>query len=413
MALFDAKTLAFAFEQIESERGITRNQLVLAIGKALASAYKKEYGKVGQIVDAVFDPNTGEAEFEQVKIVVEQAIGNEEGIVDVNEEEPVVYNSEKHIMLSDAKKIKSDAVVGSEIRFPLPYKSDFGRIAAQTAKQVIKQKLREAERVVVMNTYHGREGDIVTGTVRRFEKRNVYIDLEKTIAILPYSEQIIGERYRQGEFVRAYILKVQEDAKGGGFVTLSRTNPEFVKKLFARESPEIANGSVVIKKIAREPGKRTKLAVESSEEYLDPVGALVGQRGVRVSTVSSELRGERIDVIPYTSKADVFIEEALQPAQVVNVEVDEQNKTAKAFVRDDQVPLAIGNRGLNIRLATELTGYEIDVISIDKKDIDESDADAEKNEEQTNIPEILSDDNTNEENTETKSEKTINSEKIT
>ena len=377
MSLLDLKALALAIEQIEGERGISRDELINAISKSLASAYKKEYGKLGQIVDAHFDSKTGDTIFEQIKIVVEKTSDEEGALVSFNaEEEPVTFNSEKHILVSDAKKIKSDAIIGDEIRFPLPPKSDFGRIAAQTAKQVIKQKLREAERNVISQEYQGKEGQLVTGSVRRIEKRNVYIDVDKVIAVLPFNEQIRGERYKQGELITSYISKVDQDNRSGEFIVLSRKAKEFVVKLFERESPEVANGTVVIKSISRDAGKRSKIAVESKDEYLDPVGALVGQRGVRVSTVSSELRGERLDIIPYTSKVEAFIEEAMQPAEIVSIEIEnEEEKQAKVYVREEQMPIAIGNKGINIRLASQLTGWNLDVVSVDTgKSASEEDA---------------------------------------
>jgi N utilization substance protein A len=316
-----------------------------------------------------FDPQTGQTDFFQVKIVVDESrviMEEEENEREISEEESlekVRFNPEHHILLEDAVMIKKDAKVDDEIVFPLEPKSDFGRIAAQTAKQVIIQKIREAEKSSVMEEFGRREGEIVTGTVQRVERGNIFVDMGRTTAILPYEEQIPGERYKQGERVRAYLYKVEETPRGI-FMRLSRSHPKFLEKLFEVETPEIAQGTVSIKAVAREAGSRSKVAVASIDSHVDPVGALVGQRGVRVSTVMSELGGEKIDIIEWSDNPKQFIEDALSPSKVMSVEiVDESEKKAKVTVAPDQQSLAIGKGGQNVRLAAKLTSWKIDIHS--------------------------------------------------
>lgn len=381
--MVDLKVLNAVLEQLEQERGVPREKMLEAIGMSLATAYKKEYGKRGQIVRAKFDLNTGKTEFEQVKTVVEKdkVIMREEGEVenykkgsfehkiankasDVEETEGdlVYFNPEHHILLEDAKKIKRGVSAGEEIVFPLEAKDDFSRIAAQTAKQVIIQKLREAEKVSVLGEYGKKEGEIVTGSVQRMERGNIFIDMGRATAILPFEEQIPGEKYKQGERIRAYLYRVEETPKGI-FLKLSRSHPKFLEELFKIEAPEVSNGIVVMKAIAREAGSRSKVAVESTDTHIDPVGSLVGQRGVRVATVMSELGGEKIDIIEWSADPKRFLEDALSPAKILNVEINETEKKAVVEVSADQQSLAIGKGGQNVRLAAKLTGWKIDIKS--------------------------------------------------
>ena len=364
--LFDLKVISSVLEQLEEERGIPKERVLEAIEAALATAYKKEYGKKGQIVRAKFDIGTGATEFYQVKIVVDDTKviqrppeGEEAPERDITDER-IYFNAEHHIMLEDATKIKKGAAIDDEIVFPLEAKGDYGRIAAQTAKQVIIQKIREAEKVSVMNEYGKREGEIVNGSVQRIERGNIFIDMGRTTGILPYEEQIPGERYKQGERVRAYLYRVEETPRGI-FLKLSRSHPKFLEELFKQEAPEIASGVVMVKAIAREPGMRSKIAVMSTDSHIDPVGSMVGQRGVRVSTVMSELAGEKIDIIEWSPEIKKFIEDALSPARVVKVEIDENEKKARVEVTEDQQSLAIGKGGQNVRLAAKLTGWKIDI----------------------------------------------------
>ncbi len=367
--MFDLKVINSVLDQLEEERGIPREKIIEAIEAAIATAYKKEYGKKGQIVRATFDVNSGKTEFFQVKVVVDDTrvimppIDPDAPPVErALDDERIFFNSEHHILIDDAKKIKKDAALDDEIIFPLETKGDYGRIAAQTAKQVIIQKIREAEKVSVMSEYGKREGEIVTGTVQRLERGNIFVDMGRTTGILPFEEQIPGERYRQGERVRAYLYRVEETPRGI-FLKLSRSHPKFLEELFKIEAPEIANKTVEIKAVAREAGSRTKIAVLSNDSHIDPVGSLVGQRGVRVSTVMSELGGEKIDIIEWSADQKKFVEDSLSPAKVLSVSLDETEHKAVVMVANDQQSLAIGKGGQNVRLAAKLTGWKIDIQS--------------------------------------------------
>ncbi|MBU6231317.1 transcription termination/antitermination protein NusA [Patescibacteria group bacterium] len=369
--MFDLKVINSVVEQLEEERGIPREKTLEAIAMALATAYKKEYGKKGQIVRASFDQNSGQVEFWQVKIVVDrdQVImeGDEEmdhtELKDANVEDiKIRFNPEQHMLIDDAKKIKRDAQIGDELVFPLETKADFGRIAAQTAKQIIIQKIREAEKVSVMGEYGEKEGEVVAGTVERVERGTVYIDMGRAVGIIPYEEQIPSERWKTGDRIRAYLYAVEETPKGI-VLKLSRAHPKFLAKLFETEAPEIAAGTVEIKAIAREAGSRSKVAVVSHDSHIDPIGSMVGQRGVRVSTVTSELSGEKIDIVEWNEDPALFIEEALSPAEVVSLELDENEHRAIVTVTEDEQSLAIGKGGQNVRLAAKLTGWKIDIKS--------------------------------------------------
>lgn len=367
--MFDLKVINSVLQQMEEERGIPKEKILEAIKMALATAYKKEYGKRGQIIRAEFDINSGKTEFYQVKIVVDKKNvimedeEVEEDIANTEEENiKVRFNPEHHILIEDAKKIKKDVKIDDEIVFPLEQKENYGRIAAQTAKQVIIQKIREAEKVSVLAEYGKREGEIITGTVQRVERGNIFIDLGRTTGILPYEEQIPGERYKQGERIRAYLYAV-EDSPKGIMLRLSRSHPKFLAKLFEIETPEIASGTVEIKAIAREAGSRSKIAVKSNDDHIDPIGSMVGQRGVRVSTVMSELGGEKIDIIEWSENPVKFIEDALSPAKIISVEINKEENKASVNVSEDQQSLAIGKGGQNVRLAAKLTGWKIDIQS--------------------------------------------------
>ncbi len=379
--MFDLKVIHSVLEQLEEERGISKEKVFEAIEMALATAYKKEYGKKGQIIRAKFDIATGSTEFYQVKIVVDdsQVIMDKdaeitepivEGALKIGGEK-VLFNPEHHILIEDAKKIKKDVVLGEEMIFPLENKHDFGRIASQTAKQVIIQKIREAEKSSVLKEYGAREGEIVSGTVQRIERGNIFIDMGRATGLLSYDEQIPGERYRQGERVRGYLYRVEESPKGI-FLRISRSHPRFLAELFRAESPEVASGAVEVKSIAREAGARSKIAVHSNDNHIDPVGSLVGQRGVRVSTVMSELGGEKIDIIEWSEDPKRFIEEALSPAKVISIEINEADKKAIVTVGEDQQSLAIGKGGQNVRLAAKLTGWKIDIRSLEQEKPEET-----------------------------------------
>ncbi len=389
--MFDLKVINSVVQQLEEERGIPREKSLDAIATSLATAYKKEYGKKGQIVRASFDQNSGGVEFWQVKIVVDrdQVImdGDEEATHEelkdaVTEDIKIRFNPEQHILIEDAKKIKRDAQIGDELIFPLEAKSDFGRIAAQTAKQVIIQKIRDAEKVSVMSEYGQKEGEIVSGTVERIERGTIFIDMGRAVGVIPYEEQIPNERWKTGDRIRAYLYAVEESPRGI-VLKLSRAHPKLLAKLFETEAPEIAQGIVEIKAIAREAGARSKIAVISHDPHIDPIGSLVGQRGVRVGTVTSELSGEKIDIIEWNADNALFVEEALSPAEVVSIELDEKDHRAIVTVTEDEQSLAIGKGGQNVRLAAKLTGWKIDIRSVGgpKTEVKEGSAEEPKTEE--------------------------------
>ncbi len=384
--MFDLKVINAVLTEMEEERGIPREKLLDAIEQSLATAYKKEFGKRGQIINAKFDLAAGTTTFNQVKIVVDESMlkaetpedeeGAEAAEVEESEDEgdKIRFDDEKHIMINTAKMIKKDVQLGEELIFPLEPKDDFGRIAAQTAKQVIVQKIREAEKESALAEFGQKAGDIVVGFVQRFERGNLYVDLGRVTAIMPYDEQIPGERYKPGERIRAILLAVEETSRGI-FLKLSRSHPDFLSELFAIEAPEIQSGAVEVKAVAREAGARSKIAVFANDAHLDPVGSLVGQRGVRVSTVMSELGGEKIDIIEWSANQTEFIEDSLSPAEVMSVKiVSEPNAEtgerghAIAEVAPDQQSLAIGRGGQNVRLAAKLTGWKIDITSAESKE---------------------------------------------
>ena len=366
----DLKALVQTVNQISEEKGIKPERVLEAIEGALASAYRREYDRRDLNIKAKLDPETGNVTFTQIKEVVdkknvrilEESGGAEIDEVESEEEKQPRYNPERHIFLEEAKKEKKDAEVGEEIEFPLSESGvDFGRIAAQTAKQVVLQKIREAERDSIIEEFKDKEGGIISGVVQRFERGNVYIDLGRTTGIMFSNESIPGEHYRTGERLRFYVLGVQSESRTPGII-LSRAHPNFVSKLFELEIPEIADGVVEIKAISREPGSRTKVAVSSNVDGVDPVGSCVGQRGTRIMAITNELGQEKLDVIEWAEEIEEFIAQALNPAKVKVVEVI-GNREAKVLVADDQLSLAIGKGGQNVRLAAKLTGWKIDVRS--------------------------------------------------
>ncbi len=388
--MLDLKTFKSALEQLEEERKIPKEKILDAIEQAMAAAYKKDYGKKGQIIRAKFDLETGKTDFFQIKIVVDESIATIDGdkkheaksgkagspdasaeafreysLKDTGDER-VHFNAEHHILLEDAKKIKKGVELNDEIIFPLEAKEDYGRIAAQTAKQVIIQKIREAERTSIIDEYGTKEGEIISGIVQKIERGNVYVDFNRATGILPMEEQIPGEFFQRGQRVRAYLYSV-EDTPRGINLRLSRTHPKFLEKLFAVEAPEIQSGIVEIKFIAREPGARSKIAVHSNDEHIDAVGSCVGQKGTRVNTITQELGGEKIDIIPWSEDPKTFVSNSISPAKVISIETDEKEHKATVEVADDQLSLAIGKGGQNVRLAAKLTGWRIDIKGNEKE----------------------------------------------
>ncbi|OGZ22373.1 MAG: hypothetical protein A3A08_02485 [Candidatus Nealsonbacteria bacterium RIFCSPLOWO2_01_FULL_41_9] len=371
--MIDVKNFTSAIAQIAEERGIPAEKVWETIESAIAAAYKKEYGKKGQVIKAKLDNKTGEVLFWQVKKVVdEKMIYSEEELAELKDEGPssaeategeikIRFNPERHIMLDEAKKINSKIKIEEELELPLEVKEDFGRISAQTAKQVILQKIREAERETVLTEYKAKEGEIVSGIVQRIEGQNVLFDIGKTLGFLPREEQIPGEFYRPGQRLKLFLIKVEDTSKGP-VIILSRAYPRLVSKLFELEVPEISQGQVQINSIAREAGSRTKIAISTKAEGIDPIGAAVGQRGTRVQAVINELGGEKVDIIEYSEDPQKYIANALSPAKVIEIKIMPRNK-ALAVVQDDQLSLAIGKEGQNVRLAAKLTGWKIDVRS--------------------------------------------------
>ena len=408
----DIKSFQRALSQIAEARGISPEVIIETLEAAIATAYKKDYGQKGQKIKAKFNPVSGDVKFWQLKLVVDESmLYTDEEIQALKEKKmvpsedfdrviegqeapkKVVYNPEKHVMIDEAKKKSPNIKLGEELEIPLVSKQDYGRIAAQTAKQVILQKIREAEKDVIASEYRSKEGEIISGIVQRIEGNTILIDIGKTLGILNREEQIPGEFYRQGQRLKFYILKVQETSKGS-VVLLSRAYPKLVSRLFELEVPEISSSIVVINSIAREPGYRTKMAVSSTEERIDPIGSCVGQRGTRIMAVINELGGEKIDVIAWDRDPEKFIANALSPAKVAGVKIEDKN-TAVVFVNEDQLSLAIGKDGRNVRLASNLTGWKIDVKPAKK----ESQKDAEAEKESLNNAESYAETNT-EENTE-------------
>ncbi len=369
--MLNIKDISRALKQVAEEKGLQPDRVLEAIESSIAAAYKKEYGTRGEIIKAKLDPKTGELRFWQVKTIVDESMvrvveeGLEERLTEgIPGEAGAIlprYNAERHVFLEEAKKVKTSAAVGEELLFSLETHEDFSRIAAQTAKQIILQKLRESERDSILSEWHDKEGHIVSGIVQRFERGHVYVDLGRTVGVMFANESIPGEHYRSGERLRFFVLAVQEDTRLPGIV-LSRSHPRFVAKLFEMEVPELAEGVVEIKAIAREAGNRTKIAVTSKADGVDPVGALVGQRGTRVMAVTNELGPEKVDIIEWSEDPGKFVGNALSPAEAERVEVMPRRE-ARVYVPEDQLSLAIGKGGQNVRLAAKLTGWKLDVRS--------------------------------------------------
>lgn len=340
-----------AIESLGREKGIDRSIVISALEEAMAAAARKVLNSKEAFVGH-FDRDTGEMQIAKARTVVE---------------EDLLENPLTEMTLKEAKKLKKDSQIGDVLEFPLEKTPEMGRIAAHQAKQVLYQKIREAERSIIYAEYKDRKSTIINGVVKRIEKRNVIVDIGRTEALLPVSEQCRGERFLQGERIRALILDVRENTKGAQIV-LSRGADDFVKKLFEMEVPEIYEGTVSIRAIAREPGERTKIAVLSRDRDIDPIGACIGMRGMRVQAVTRELRGEKIDIIPYKEDLGDMVKAALAPATITRVQVvSNDDRRIEVIVPDDQLSLTIGKKGQNVRLAGRLVGWELDVKSEDSK----------------------------------------------
>ena len=388
-----------AIKQICEEKGLSYEAVIATIESALAAAYRKDFGKKNQNIKVEFDPETSKSKVYDVKTVVED-MPEEEIVEDQEEEKPefqekiikskndgdkqataVAYISDESIepeeeerkfnpktemQISEAKTIKKTAKIGDEIKMKLEVPDAYGRMAAQTAKQVIIQRLREAEREMIFSEFKNKEKEVVSGVVQRREGRIVLVDLGKSVGILPSDEQIPGEQYRPGERIKVYVKEVNSKARGAEII-LSRTSDEILKKVFYLEIPEISNGLIELKVVAREAGYRSKVAVWTDSENVDPIGSCVGQRGARIQTIISELGGEKIDIILYNEDPKKFIANSLSPAKIISIELDENNKKAVVTVLPDQLSLAIGKGGQNARLAAKLTGWKIDIIEVKAK----------------------------------------------
>ncbi|MBI4281155.1 transcription termination/antitermination protein NusA [Candidatus Uhrbacteria bacterium] len=383
-----ASPIVQAIKQICEEKNLSYEAVLQTVEEALAAAYRKDFDhKREKNVKVSFDPESGAMRVFDVKTVVPDMELPEEGEeipetigapkVESKEkkeekpeaaetspaegEEAIKFNPRTMIMISEARKLKPDAAEGEEIRTELEVPGEFGRMAAQTAKQVIMQKLREAEREVVFKEYKDREGQVIIATAQRWEGKMALFDVGKTTAIMPPEEQIAGERYQPGERMKVFVVRVALTSKGPEIV-ISRAHQELVRKLFSFEIPEVANGTVEIKSIAREAGERTKVAVSATDPAIDPIGSCIGQRGTRIQTIIAELGGEKIDVIAWDQNQEIFIANALSPAKVVGITVNIDEGSAMARVLPEQLSLAIGRGGQNVRLAAKLTGLRITVV---------------------------------------------------
>ncbi|MFY9457612.1 MAG: transcription termination factor NusA [Candidatus Spechtbacterales bacterium] len=375
----DLKAFTSAVAQISEEKGIPEEVVLETIETAIAAAYKKDYGKKGQIIRAKLDKETGALKLWQVKLVVDESmIKSEEEIASQSEKESrffvkedeeqlleegekkVRFNPEKHIMTDEAKAVKKGAKPGDELIFDLETKEDFGRIAAQTAKQVILQRIREAEREAIFKEFKSKEDQLVSAIVQRVEGGAVFLDIGKTIGVMLLKDQMPMEQYRIGARLRVYVVEVEVGPKGPQ-IYVSRAHPKMLSRLFELEVPEVSTGAVVIKSIAREPGARSKIAVTATQQGIDPIGSMVGQRGTRVSAVINELAGEKVDIIEWDEDREKFVANALSPAKVLAVQ-EEKNRMV-VIVSEDQLSLAIGKGGQNVRLAAKLTGWKIDIKS--------------------------------------------------
>lgn len=362
MKAIDNKELILALEELENEKGIEKAYLIESIETALVTAYKKNFDSA-ENVKVVMDNKTGEAHLYAVKEVVE-----------------AVEDSKTQIGVNEAKSISKKLELGDTVDIEMVPK-DFGRIAAQTAKQVIIQKLREAERNIIYTEFNDRKGEIVSGIIQKADSNIVVMDLGKLEGIMPTKEQIPTEKYRVNDKIRGYVLDVVKGLKGTPQVIVSRAHADFVRKLFEFEIPEIYEGLIEIKSVSRDPGNRSKVAVYSTNENIDPVGSCVGQKGVRIQNIINELNGEKIDVIEWDPDPSIYISSALLPAKVMAVDIKEEEKFAQVIVPDDQLSLAIGKSGQNARLAARLTNWKIDIKS--ESQFREMIANMQENEEQS------------------------------
>ncbi len=387
-----------AIKQISDEKGLSYESVLETIQAALAAAYRKDFGKKNQNIKIEFDPESGNLRAFDVKMVISDELAEvyateEEARLKAaeaseekkpapqvqpkeevkaeesspEEEKELRFNPKLHISLSEARKIKPDAELEEVITTELEVPGSFGRMAAQTAKQVITQRLREAERQNVFEEYKSKEHELINGVVQRREGRVVLVDLGRATGVMLPDDQISGELYAPGSRIKVYVSSVQLTSRGPELL-VSRASVEIVRKMFTLEIPEIAAGTVVIKDIAREPGARTKVAVYSTAPNVDPIGSCIGQRGTRIQTIITELGGEKIDIIQYDENPEKFIANALSPAKISSISLDESGHAATVTVFPDQLSLAIGRGGQNVRLAARLTGWKINVMEAGKSE---------------------------------------------
>lgn len=370
--------ISSAMRVICEEKGLSFEAVLETVESALSAAYRKDFGEKNQNIKVEFDPETGKSKVYDVKTVVEdlpadyeerlaeaeekEAAAREAGEIIPEEEQFERFNSKLEIQISAARLLKKGVKIGEEVRLKLEVPAEYGRMAAQTAKQVIIQRLREAERDMVFNEFKDKEHEVVTGVVQRRDGGVVLVDMGKSTGIITPDEQIPGERYTIGERVKVYVKEVRLSAKGPEII-LSRTSDEILRKIFYLEIPEISNGLVELKAVAREGGSRSKVAVYTSSDKVDPIGSCVGQRGARIQTIIKELGGEKVDIILYDEDPIKYITNALAPARINEVEIREEEHRATVTVDDDQLSLAIGKGGQNARLAAHLTGWKIDIVS--------------------------------------------------
>jgi N utilization substance protein A len=384
--------LSKAIRNICEEKGLSYEAVLSTIEQALAAAYRKDYGQKNQNIKVEFNPETAGSKVYDVKTVVEDMPEEEdeeekeekkketENKEDKNPEEEIKkFNPRTEIQLSDAKMLKKDAELGEEIKTKLDPPESYGRMAAQTAKQVIIQRLREAEREMIFNEFQDKQGEVVSGVIQRREGRNILVDLGKSVGIILKDDQIYGENYNSGERIKVYIKEVRQGSKGAEII-LSRTSNEILKKIFYLEIPEISNGLIDIKAVAREAGARSKVAIYTDSDNVDPIGSCVGQRGSRIQTIISELGGEKVDIIEWDEDPKKFIANSLSPAKIINIEINEEEKRATVKVAEDQLSLAIGKSGQNARLAARLTGWKIDIVEADSKKPEENEGTESKDE---------------------------------
>lgn len=408
--------LSNTIKQICEEKGLSLEAVVGTIELALAAAYRKDFGEKNQNINVEFDIETGKSKVFDIKTVVEdmpeedlesedesiqedakptkseskeikdkkdddkktEDIKSKEG----EEEEERKFNPKTELQISDAKEKKKTAKIGDEIKTKLEVPGEFGRMAAQTAKQVIIQRLREAERDMIFNEFKEKEHEVISGVIQRREGRIVLVDLGRSVGILTGEEQIYNEQYKPGERIKIYVKDVKIGSKGPEII-LSRTSDEILKKIFYLEIPEISNGLVELKSVAREAGSRSKVAVAATSDNIDPIGSCVGQRGARIQTIINELGGEKVDIIEYDEEPQKFIANALSPAKVINIDINEKDKKATVKVASDQLSLAIGKGGQNVRLAARLTGWKIDIKESKVEKTDDSEQEKEVKDKKT------------------------------